>query len=88
MSSSFHIVLISMLWNSSFPANVKIICSAVSVLPFIFCMWSSMLPLLFMVIPRYLHVLFFFPVLVLILLFLCLGVYHLWSLIGFFPFQI
>ena len=63
MSSSFHIVFISMLWNSSFPASVKIICGAASVLPFIFCMWSSMLPLLFMVISRYLYVLFFFPVL-------------------------
>ena len=46
-----------MLWNSSFPARVKIICSAAPVFPLVFFMWSSMLPLLFMVMPRYLYVL-------------------------------
>ena len=68
---SFHIVFISMLWNSLFPASVKIICSAVSVLSFL----SSMLPLLFMVIPRYLYVLVF-PVLTYYLYGLVYGLVH------------
>ena len=48
-----------MLWNSSFPASVRIICSAALVFPLAFFMWSSMLPLLLMVMPRYLYVLVF-----------------------------
>ena len=38
------------------PARLKIFCSAASVLPLSFFMWSSIEPLLLIVIPRYLYV--------------------------------
>ena len=53
--TSFQMMSISMLCNSSFPARLRIVCRAASVFPFIFCIWSSRFPLLFMVIPRYLY---------------------------------
>ena len=38
------------------PARLNIVCSAASVLPLSFFMWSSIVPLLLIVIPRYLYV--------------------------------
>ena len=54
--TSFQMMPISMLWNSSFPARLRMVCRAASVFPFVFFIWSSRFPLLFMVIPRYLYV--------------------------------
>ena len=54
--TSFHIVDISMLWNSSFPTRLKMVWIAASVFPFILFRWDSRFPLLFIVIPRYLYV--------------------------------
>ena len=52
--TSFHIVAISMILNSSFPAMQKIVWSAASTFPFTALRWASRFPFLCTVIPRYL----------------------------------
>ena len=56
VSTSFHMVFISIWLKFLLPARLKIVCSAASVLSLSFFMWSSIEPLLLMVIPRYLYV--------------------------------
>ena len=56
VSTSFHIVFISSWLKSLLPAMLNMVCSAASVFPFVFLIWSSIVPLLFIVVPRYLYV--------------------------------
>ena len=56
VSTSFHMVFISIWLKFLLPARLNIVCSAASVLPLSFFMWSSIVPLLLIVIPRYLYV--------------------------------
>ena len=50
----FHIDVISMCLNSSFPARLDVVWRATSNFAVILLRWVSRLPLLFIVIPRYL----------------------------------
>ena len=56
VSTSFHMVFIFIWLKFLLPARLNIVCSAASVLPLSFFMWSSIVPLLLIVIPRYLYV--------------------------------
>ena len=56
VSTSFQIVFISSWLKSLLPAMLNMVCSAASVFPFVFLIWSSIVPLLFIVVPRYLYV--------------------------------